>query len=108
MESTCFRNGRAPAIPGSPADYSHAVVNGVTAAGSLLDEVLPRFDCHEVHRRFVPAPAERTYAAAKAVTSREIRLLGPLMSARTLPARLRGLRVLGPALRTSVLDQFLR
>jgi hypothetical protein len=74
----------------------------------LLDEILPGFDFHEAHDRFVPAPAERTYEAAKAVTSREIRLLGPLMALRTLPATLLRRRVLGPSLGTPAIDQFVR
>ena len=56
----------------------------------LLDELLPDFDVNEVHATRVAAPPEIAWAAVKAVTPQEIRLLGPLMAIRSLPARLRG------------------
>lgn len=58
----------------------------------LLDEVLPRWDVHEVHDAYVPAPPDVTWAAVEAVTPSEIRLAGPLMTLRSLPGRLRGAR----------------
>ena len=56
---------------------------------TLLDEMLPRYDVHEVHRKLVPAPPARTYAAAAGVTGREVRLAAPLMAVRGIPGRLR-------------------
>jgi hypothetical protein len=53
---------------------------------------MPEYDLHEVHELWVPAGPERTYEAVKAVTAREIRLFGPLMGLRAVPARLRGRR----------------
>jgi hypothetical protein len=57
---------------------------------SLLDQILPHYDVHEVHRKLVPAPPARTYAAAEGVTGREVRLAAPLMALRGIPGRLRG------------------
>jgi hypothetical protein len=70
-------------------------MNGAATPPSLLDEVLPGYDFNEVHDTFVPAPPERAYAAVKGVSAREIRLLGPLMSVRRLPATLTRRRAVG-------------
>jgi hypothetical protein len=70
-------------------------VNGAASPGSLLDEILPRYDFHEVHDTLVPVQPERAYAAVKGVSAREIRLLGPLMSVRRLPATLTRRRAVG-------------
>lgn len=51
--------------------------------GTLLDEVLPRFDVHEVHSLWVPAKPGDAYDAVTAVSAREVRLFGPLMRLRT-------------------------
>ena len=56
----------------------------------LLDEVMPEYDVHEVHELWVPAGPETAYEAVQAVTAREVRLFGPLMGLRAIPARLRG------------------
>jgi hypothetical protein len=56
----------------------------------LLDELLPDFDVNEEHETRVAAPPDVAWAAVQAVTPGEIRLLGPLMAIRGLPARLRG------------------
>jgi hypothetical protein len=56
----------------------------------LLDEVMPEYDVHEVHELWVPAEPETAYEAVRAVTATEVRLFGPLMSLRAVPARLRG------------------
>jgi hypothetical protein len=56
----------------------------------LLDEVMPEYDVHEVHELWVPAEPETAYEAVQAVTANEVRLFGPLMSLRAIPARLRG------------------
>jgi hypothetical protein len=56
----------------------------------LLDEILPQYDVNEVHGTSVAAPPAAAWAAVEAVTAREIRLLGPLMALRGLPALLRG------------------
>jgi hypothetical protein len=76
---------------------------------SLLDEVLPRYDFHEVHETFVPARPDRTYEALKSVSADEIRLLGPLMRVRNLPATLaRRPTAARSDMGGPVLDQFLR
>jgi hypothetical protein len=62
---------------------------------SLLDEVMPRYDVHERHEIWAPAPPDEAYAALRTVTAKEIRLLGPLMRLRMLPARVRGRRLPG-------------
>jgi hypothetical protein len=59
---------------------------------SLLDEVIPEYDVHEVHELWVPANPQPAYEAVMAVTANEVRLFGPLMSLRAVPARLRGRR----------------
>ena len=51
--------------------------------GTLLDEVMPRFDVHEVHSLWVPSNQQETYDAVTAVSAREVRLFGPLMRLRT-------------------------
>ena len=56
---------------------------------TLLDEVLPRYDVHEVHQKLVPAPPDRTFRAVEAVTARELRAAAPLMALRRLPGLLR-------------------
>lgn len=55
-----------------------------TAEG-YLDRVLADADFSERHRRSVRAPADRVWAAALAVTPREVRLLAPFMAVRSLP-----------------------
>ena len=55
---------------------------------SLLDDVLPRYDVNEVHEFWIPAAPAVVFAAMKAVTPAEVRLLRPLMIIRMLPARL--------------------
>lgn len=50
----------------------------------LLDEVMPEYDVHEVHERWVPAPPAAAYEAVRTVSAREVRLFGPLMRLRTL------------------------
>ena len=57
---------------------------------TLLDDLLPVYDVHEVHETLVPAPPLRTYAAVEAVTPRDVRLARPLMALRRLPALLTG------------------
>lgn len=58
-------------------------------AASPLDDVLPRPHFTERHSRTVEAPADVVWAAATTVTSAEIRVLGPLMTLRSLPRLLR-------------------
>ncbi|MEA2364503.1 MAG: hypothetical protein QOI32_15 [Thermoleophilaceae bacterium] len=57
-----------------------------------LDEFLPQFDHNEVHSTRVAASPERTLAAARSLSSREVPLARGLMALRTLPARVRGER----------------
>jgi hypothetical protein len=51
--------------------------------GSLLDEVMPRFDVHEVHSLWVRAKQDEAYDAVLAVSARDVRLFRPLMRLRT-------------------------
>jgi hypothetical protein len=60
------------------------------AVPSVLEAAMPSYDVHEVHELIVRAPIDVVYEAARGVTVGEIRLLGPLMFLRMLPARLRG------------------
>ena len=73
----------------------------------LLNDVMPEYDVHEVHELWVPAGPEAAYEAVRAVTASEVRLFGPLMGMRGVPARLRGPpRTLD--VRTPLLTQMLR
>ncbi len=56
----------------------------------LLDELMPEDEQHEVHDVWLDATPADAYRALAAVTTREIRLLGPLMALRQLPAFLSG------------------
>jgi hypothetical protein len=75
---------------------------------SLLDEVLPRYDVNEVHEAFVPAAPEETYAALRAVTALEVRLLLPLMLLRLLPGALLNRRLPALEARAPVIDAMQR
>ncbi len=66
-----------------------------------LDAVMPTWAVREIHQRVIAAPLETTWAAVQAVTPREVRLLGPFMELRTLPARLVGA---SPDMKTSATD----
>lgn len=73
----------------------------------LLDAVLPHPHFVERHHRTVDAPAADVWAAATAVTPGQIRVLGPLMALRSLPAVLTGRRqVTRRAAETSFLTVF--
>ena len=50
---------------------------------TLLEEVLPEYDVHEVHELWVPAEPEEAFEAVMAVSAREVRLFRPLMRLRT-------------------------
>jgi hypothetical protein len=54
-----------------------------------LDRVLGKAHFAERHRRVIRAPADRVWNAVLAVTSREVRLLAPLMAVRSLPTIIR-------------------
>jgi hypothetical protein len=75
---------------------------------SLLDEVLPRYDVHELHDRHVGAPPAAAYAAVRAVTPLDVRLLLPLMAMRVLPGLFLRRRLPGVDPRAPVLEAFLR
>jgi hypothetical protein len=64
--------------------------------GSLLEDLLPRYDFDEVHTRVV-APPDRVFEAVKAVTLDEMPLVRLLFALRSLPARLAGGRGLPQA-----------
>ncbi len=57
---------------------------------TLLDELMPEFEHHEVHDLWLDAAPEDVYRALAEVIGREIRLLAPLMALRRLPAFLTG------------------
>jgi hypothetical protein len=67
------------------------------ARGSLLEDLLPRYDFDEVHTRVVPAPPDRVFEAVKAVTLGETPLVRLLIALRSLPARFAGGRGLPQA-----------
>lgn len=50
---------------------------------TLLDDVLPEYDVHEVHELRVPAEPRDAFEAVMALSAREVRLFGPLMRLRT-------------------------
>lgn len=67
----------------------------------MIDDYLPAYDVHEVHRVSSSAEPEALIAAAHEVTAREVPLMVGLMAIRSLPAVLRGRRRLsvhGPIL----------
>ncbi len=77
----------------APAAYLHR--RGVQAGHfvgqpTLLDELMPEADHREVHDIWLEATPRATFRALAEVTGREIRLLGPLMALRQLPAFLAG------------------
>jgi hypothetical protein len=74
----------------------------------VLDDVLPRWDVNEVHSTRVAAPPAAAYAAVRAVTPLDVRLLLPLMAIRVLPGLVLRRRLPGVDPRAPVLDAFLR
>jgi hypothetical protein len=78
----------------------------MSTPGSLLEEVLPRFDANEVHDVWVAAPPDVVFAAVRQVTVGEVRLLRPLEVLRALPGLLARRRVFRPNPSARVLDQF--
>jgi hypothetical protein len=71
----------------------------------MLDDFLPVYDFHEVHRTFTPAPPGAVMQSARRLLPHEVPLLVVLMAIRNLPALLRGRR---PVIRGSMLDAFRR
>jgi hypothetical protein len=53
-------------------------------AVTLLENVMPVYEKHEVHSIWVPAEPDTAYQALLTVSAREVRLLGPLMRLRAL------------------------
>lgn len=77
----------------APAAYLHR--RGIQAGhfvgrATLLDELMPEAGHREVHDIWLEATPRATFQALAEVTGREIRLLGPLMALRQLPAFLAG------------------
>jgi DMSO/TMAO reductase YedYZ molybdopterin-dependent catalytic subunit len=74
---------------------------------NLLDEIMPDAEHHEFHDIWLDARPSEAYRALKTLTSGDIRLLGPLLALRGLPARLvgRGTRI-EPGV--SAIDDFVR
>ncbi len=79
---------------------------------TLLDGVIPEADHRELHHLWLDAAPADAWRALVAVTGREIRLLGPLMALRALPARLTGRTISGnreaPIFETLVENGFVR
>lgn len=76
---------------------------------TLVAQLLPDAPFRERHERTIEAPIDVVWAACTEVTNGEIRLLGPLMAARGLPAALRARRkaTITPAVRDQpILDTF--
>jgi len=69
-------------------------------ARTLLADVLPTFDLSEVHAIWIPARPEKVFAAAKAVTADEVRMLAPLEMVRGLPSIVGGPPPLPPKSRS--------
>jgi hypothetical protein len=67
-----------------------------------LDEFLPDHDANEVHSIEIAAPPDAVMAAVRALTPRELRLAGLLMTLRGVPAAL--LRRRRPSRSSRVLD----
>ncbi len=61
-----------------------------TGATTLLDKLMPESEHYELHDTWVAASPEDAYRGLLQITGREIRLLGPLMALRKLPALLTG------------------
>lgn len=59
---------------------------------TLLDEIMPSFEENEVHDVYLDADPDDVEKALKAVTGRELRMLGPLVVLRELPGWLMGRR----------------
>ena len=74
---------------------------------TLLDRVMPESELHELHHLWLDAAPEEAYWALSELTGREIRLLGPLMALRRLPARLIG-RPSGADRETPILEGLVR
>jgi hypothetical protein len=72
----------------------------------MLDDYLPDYDVHEVHRISSSAEPAALIAAARAVTPREVPLMVGMMAIRSLPAVLRGRRDL--SVTGSILVNFIR
>lgn len=58
----------------------------------LIDRYLPTYEWNEVHSTEIRAAPAAVLAALRAVTAREMRLVGLLLRLRTLPARVFGQR----------------
>jgi hypothetical protein len=69
----------------------------------MLDDFLPLYDFHEVHRISTSAPPGTVMDSARRLLPHELPLLVALMAVRSVPALLRGGRL--PA-RRSILDAF--
>ena len=72
---------------------------------SLLDEAMPRWDFNEVHDTVVAAAPAAVFDAIRAVTTREVRVLAPLMALRLVPAAIRHPRAGGGRLLAGILGR---
>jgi hypothetical protein len=78
----------------------------VSARRFLLDDVIPRYDVHEIHDIWLPVSVGEALRAVRTVRSDEIRLFKPLFSIRMLPKRFeRGAPRLD--LSTPILNEFI-
>ncbi len=78
---------------------------------SLLDDLelsdtMPNAPFQELHIRTIDRPIDEVWPACLAVTARQVRALGPLMSIRALPSRLRQRKHVNVASPLPLLDVF--
>lgn len=71
-----------------------------------LADALPSNPFTEVHHRIIDRPIEEVWQACLMVTAKEVRLLGPLMTFRTLPRLFRHGRAITAAAPKPLLDVF--
>lgn len=62
---------------------------------TLLDGIMPEYEQTELHHLWLDTDPETAYRTLCSTTAREIRLLGPLMALRSLPALLTGRKMGG-------------
>lgn len=71
-----------------------------------FDQLLPNARYRELHTRTIDAPIDQVWPHCVNVTGKQVRLLQPLMSLRTVPHRLAGKKPLLPADDQTLLDGF--
>jgi len=71
-----------------------------------FDEIVPAAPYRELHRRLVAAPIEEVWPHCLDVSAREVRMLGPLMALRSLPALVTGKGAHSASAPRALLDVF--